>query len=114
MALLAGGLGSGGGGPGDPRLRDQGQHQTQVMSAEEAGREESEPTDHAQPCGLLGEEEISRGQHWPSEVTGPGEDSGGSPSGGAEGGSEAGSGGSGMHLGAGRLRTTGQRRAWYR
>lgn len=89
MVLLPGGLGSGGGGPralqplGDPWLRDQGQHQTQVMSAEETGREESDLTDHAQPCALLGEEEGSRGQDWPSEVKGPGEDSGGSPLGGA-------------------------------
>lgn len=85
VALLPGGLGSGGGDPrvlqplGDPWLRDQGQHQTQVMSGKETGREESDLTDHAQPCCLLGEEEGSRGQDWPSEVQGPGEDSGGSP-----------------------------------
>lgn len=85
VALLPGGLGSGGEDPrvlrplGDPRLRDQGQHQTQVMSGKETGREESDLTGRAQPCGLSGEGEGSRGQDGPSEVQGPGEGSGGSP-----------------------------------
>lgn len=51
------------------------------MSAKETGREESDLTDQAQPCGLLGEEEGSRAQDGPREVKGPGEDGGGSPAG---------------------------------
>lgn len=35
---------------GDPWLQDQGQHQTQLISAKETGREESDPTDTLSPA----------------------------------------------------------------
>lgn len=56
VALPPGGPGSREGAPrvprprGDPWLQDQGQHQTQLMSAKETGREESDPADVLSPA----------------------------------------------------------------